>query len=117
MENLKAGQKYTFVGYNDFGFVYCQQITLEKAEEKPYAQYEKVLFLTYRAKKQRIFRRKVILPCDRFIIWEGWVSPNVNIWGPTENGVSRSKFLSFSSEYLEEALASVEQKPVLAKVS
>lgn len=117
MLNLIPGKKYTFVGFSEFGFPFSIQFVLIDVQVKKYAQYENIPHLIIRPKNCRSLRIKRIFPEDRFIIWEGWVKPNVNIWESTENGMSQSRHLSFSSGYLRDALVSVAQEPVLAKVS
>lgn len=118
MVNLIPGKKYTFVGFSEFGFPLSIQFVLNEIQIKKYAQYENIPHLIIRPKKCRSLRVKRIFPEDKFIIWEGWINPNVNMWDTSDkNGFAQSKFISFSDGYLKEALTSVEQNPILAKVS
>ena len=83
---------------------------LEHGKRK-YAQYENSILICYVQKGKRKIRGLRFNGKENFIIWKGFVNPNVDIFsnGPVSD-------LSFSSSHLEKALNSVEQKPLIKKL-
>lgn len=116
---LEIGKTYTMVKYGEFGFPYKVQFKLIGKEVKPYAQYQESLVLMFIEKGKRKQKGIRVHGNNRFAIWEGFVSPNVEMFNAPEAGsipaitVRKSFGSSFDSSYMERALNSVEQKPLV----
>jgi hypothetical protein len=93
--------------------LYKQQINLKEVIEKPYAQYPKIHLLHFVPKGKRTLYGKNIFPNDRIVIWPGWVNPHTEMWEAAENNITKSKYLSFSDDYIKDAISSVEEKPII----
>lgn len=120
LKKLEVGQKYTIASYGAFGFAYSIQFELVEVQAKPWAQYRETVVLVFKQKGKRKLRQLRFYDYSRFIVWAGYVEPNVSMWateGERENGVTfKRSFESFSNEYLERALASVKQEPLFTKL-
>jgi hypothetical protein len=120
VEKLEGGKRYTLVKYNDFGFPCATQITLVSAEVKPYAQYDKNdnLKLVFKKKGGRKLLATNIHGISAALIYEGWVDVNTEMC-PNEYSRSGSGLLvgrslmCFDSQYMDNALTSLEQKPLV----
>lgn len=115
---LEIGKMYTIWKYGEFGFPVCLQFKLTKTEVKPYAQYRESLVIMFIQKGKRKERGiRLHGDANRFAIWEGLVNPNAEMYNNPEtyNGVTITKSfgMSFSPEYMDRALASVPQKPLI----
>lgn len=117
MITLKPGLQYTLVKYGEIGFVFAVKMTLAEIRVESYAQYPETTMLVFKQKGKRKLRGLRLMPRDRFIIWEGWVDPNVDIYARTVDtsfgpNTGFESFLSFSEEYMTRALASVPAPPL-----
>ena len=115
---LKQGEKYTVVGFTDFGYPYSIQFRLIKAEVESYAQYDESLNLIFRKKNARKHNScLVFLPKQEFIIWEGWVNPDVDMWKGNkeikEDMIIREALFPFDHQYLKNAIESVDKDPII----
>jgi hypothetical protein len=116
---LEVGKKYTLASMGEFGFPHAMNFVLTKIDFEKYAQYNDAVKIQYKGKGKRLERAQWLLPYSQVIIWPGWVSPNVEMYGEAEPGktpgvtVSRSKFLSFDKGYMGIARASVEGEPLV----
>jgi hypothetical protein len=116
---LEIDKTYTIFSYNDFGFAYAFTFKLVKVEVKPYAQYRESMVIHYiRKGKRKAQGVRFHGDINRFAIWEGIVNPNVEMFNAPvsySNGVTvqRSYGMSFSPCYMETALKSVPQEPMI----
>lgn len=114
--DLKIGEKYTIVRYSDLGFLFSVQLTVQKTDTVPWAQYAETVILWYRKKFERKPKGMRFCPRDQFLVFSGWVEVNTDMWvekGTSGAGFATKKSLpSFSQEYLKRALASVPAKPL-----
>jgi hypothetical protein len=116
---LEIGNTYTIFSYNDFGFAYAFFFKLVKVEVKPYAQYRESMVIHYiRKGKRKAQGVRFHGDTNRFAIWEGIVNPNTEMFNEpsiSSNGVTvqKSYGMSFSPVYMERALKSVPQNPII----
>ncbi|MNW53039.1 hypothetical protein D3C74_305820 [compost metagenome] len=81
-ERLEINHKYTLLFFDDLtGFPVAIQLTMMKVFVAPAAQYEEALYLTIRLKKHRRATEIIIIPNKTFIIWEGYINIDTNMWG------------------------------------
>ncbi|WP_346835859.1 hypothetical protein [Paenibacillus polymyxa] len=80
-EILKTKQRYTLLFYDDLtGFPVATQLTMQKVFVAPASEYEEALYLTFRVKNQRRGTEVILNPNKTFIIWEGYINIDTNIW-------------------------------------
>ncbi|CCC86352.1 hypothetical protein PPM_p0202 (plasmid) [Paenibacillus polymyxa M1] len=80
-EILKTKQRYTLLFYDDLtGFPVATQLTMQKVFVAPASEYEEALHLTFRVKNQRRGTEVILNPNKTFIIWEGYINIDTNIW-------------------------------------
>ncbi|MCK5073276.1 MAG: hypothetical protein KAQ98_07600 [Bacteriovoracaceae bacterium] len=122
--DLKQGNKYTLVIQGEFGFLNAIQFTFEAVNFAKYAQYNDSAALIFLPKRKRKLRQIQFYGNKSFILWEGWQNPDTEIFGrstPKSEGgpfsitVSKSKYSSFDSGYLEDALKSVPVAPLISR--
>lgn len=115
--NLQQGKKYTIWFFNDFGFPCTMQIRLVKVEVRPYAQYPEVVVLSCVPKGKRNAWSTVIKPGQNFIVWLGWIEVKADMYVKSEitkEGYTvRESRLCFDQVYMEDAINSVEEKPIV----
>lgn len=117
---LKTGAKYTLVGFSEFGFPYQVQMILSRIVIEPYAQYPVSYLLIFKQQGKRKERQIRFYDMKKFIVWEGWVYPNTEMYvsrslkdyesGPVE--ISKS-WVCFDQRYLTCALLSVDREPFI----
>ncbi len=117
---LKVGQKYTVVGMGDFGFPYQFQMVLEEVRVEPYAQYPVSFLVIFKPRGKRLSRQLRFYGTNPLIVWEGWVAANTDMYpfkstkdydsGPV---TMRTGYPCFDSRYMQNALDSVAQRPVI----
>ncbi|WP_145949574.1 hypothetical protein [Paenibacillus sp. Y412MC10] len=116
-KKLEECRKYTLMMIDDLtGFPVSIQLTVNKAVVEPYAQYPEALHLNYRAKRRRSDSTLVFLPNRSFIIWEGHINVDSNMWGNasrTASGVitRRAKYRPNDKRFLSEGVASTDMVP------
>ena len=106
------GRKYTLVKFNDFGFPYSMPFTAHDFRIQPYAQYPETGLLVIKPKGKRNLRGIRIYPHSKFLIFKGWVDPDVEMYRDydfSDDGQVECKksLLCFASEYMEIARNSV----------
>lgn len=80
-EILRTKQRYTLLFYDDLtGFPVATQLTMQKVFVAPASEYEEALYLTFRVKNQRRGTEVILNPNKTFIIWEGYINIDTNIW-------------------------------------
>lgn len=119
--SLQEGEKYTMWWFGNFGFPTCLHIKVKAVECRKYAQYDQSIRLEFVKKGGRRACELNFLPMEAVVIWPGWIDVNAEMYGKAEekeNGVtvSRSKFLSYDRQYVQEALKSTSIKPVVYQV-
>ncbi|GAA0854114.1 hypothetical protein ABER99_20520 [Paenibacillus glucanolyticus] len=117
---LKDSSKYTILMFDDLtGFPISIQITLSKAAIASFAQYPEALYLDYRVKRRRTNSQFVFLPNKSFIIWDGHIDVDTNMWGKWTRpsvasiNVRRSKYNKLDKQYLVDGVNSTEQQPII----
>ena len=115
---LKVGNLYTLFRYNDFGFPSSLQFKLTEMKIEPWAQYRQSLVLIFIPKGKRKERVIRFYGENRLAIWEGFVNPNTDIFSAPvikdEIAVQKSLDSCFSGTFMERALNSVVQKPLIS---
>ena len=120
---LEVDKKYTIVGMGEFGFPYQFQMTLIEVRWEPYAQYQESALLIFRVPRKRNLRQVRFYNSRPFIVWEGWVSPDTEMYpfqkvkdyGTSGMVTLRSGFPCFDPRYMQIALDSVKQPPVAVR--
>lgn len=107
--DLQPGGRYTLVFHNEFGFPIAQRVTFCGYAMRTYAQYSDVvqLAVVYRSGKQQWL--KLFIGYESLLIFKGWQElPESVVWLPpraTSSGTALvSKYESFSSQYIDDAL-------------
>lgn len=100
---LEVGRKYTLVKFTDYGFPYAVQFKPKAFVIKPYAQYPETAYLQFRAKGMQRDNTIRIMPTDKFLIFRGWVKPDVDMY----KGMGES-LVCFADEYIDIARNSIE---------
>lgn len=118
---LSVGQRYTIASMGDFGFCNSTQFTLEAIRVGRYAQYDHCVELIVKPKGKRNLRSIQFYGCKVFALWAGWVAVNTDAFGaPTQEGpviARRSRYLSCDERFLTDAIASVQQRPLISCLS
>lgn len=127
MERLKElvpGKRYTLVAFGEMGFLYQIQMTLQEVRVQPYAQYPVSYCLVFVPERKRTARMVRFYDDVRFIVWDGWVYPNTEMWvsketkfyeveGKEERVDCKQSWLCFDQKYLTRAKLSVEKEPLM----
>ncbi len=121
LRDLKPAEKYTIVRFGEMGFLFSVQLTLIRVDIKPFAQYPESVVLVFRKKCGRAPSGLRFLPNDDFLVYEGWVNVNTEMYvsssvSPTGMNCKQS-LLSFDREYLMIAKRSVGKEPLFEKIS
>ena len=116
---LEIGKMYTIFKYGEFGFPIAFSFKATKVDVSPYAQYRESLSIWYiRKGKRKTHGMRFHGDTNRFAIWEGVVNPDAEMFNApmsSSNGVTVQKScgMSFSPCYMETALKSVPQNPII----
>ena len=118
-KKLVPGKKYTLVAMSEFGFPYKVHMTLVEAKVEPYAQYKESLVIYFKKARGRRVYGVRFYGIKEFLIWEGFVNPDTNMYGQVEDRgdgviVKTSRYRCFDSRYLYDAIESMKTKPVVA---
>lgn len=116
LTQLQTGKRYTIVRQGSMGFVYSEHIELVEVTNEPWAQYQETIRLIYKLKGKRNLRQTRFCPRDSYLVWEGWLSVNTDIFVETteENGfIVRKSLGSCDREYFERAKRSVNTSPFI----
>ncbi|WP_240416537.1 hypothetical protein [Paenibacillus periandrae] len=120
VKKLEASRKYTLLMIDDLtGFPYAVHLTLVSASIEQYAQHSEALYFTYRAKHRRSDSLLVFLPNKSFVIWEGHIDVDTNMWGAAKQvspqiTVARSKYGKFDKRYIDNGVESSGQEPYVS---
>ncbi|QNR70169.1 hypothetical protein IAQ67_14450 [Paenibacillus peoriae] len=117
-ERLEVNQRYTLLFYDDLtGYLVATQLTMQKVFVASAAQYEEALYLTFRVKKQRRVTEVIFNPNKTFIIWEGYIDIDTNIWlkATKKDGIIRkmTKYGKDDECILNDGLKSAEKEPFI----
>lgn len=121
LEALQSEQeeKFTLLSFCEFGLPYVIQFRLVKAEVDSYAQYDEAFFITARKKRARNPILLRFLPHEEFVIWKGWINPNLRIYDiKSETSfvqVRRGRYSSFDNRYLLDCLEATQEAPIIRK--
>lgn len=117
VDKLDVGKQYTLVSMGEFGFPYAIQMKLTGVEATKYAQYDDAVQIDFIVKGKRKETGIRFYGSKKLVIWEGFVNPNVEMYGAAKvsNGmtVRESKWSSFDPRYIQTAINSVEQTPIV----
>ena len=117
MESLKklVGEKVTIWKSSELGFGWSKKGVITEVEFGPYAQYEQAAFICFKPHRARKVRKLVLLPGARFMVWKGYHDVDTSIFGEEQKHggvtVQKSKALSSSSFWMEQAAGSVSTRP------
>lgn len=106
-KNLESGKRYTVFGMSEWGFPYQMHITLLEVQFTSYAQYNEAVKIIFKRKGGRSVYGKTYYGSNTCFVFEGWVTVDTEMF---KGG--NTSYASFDDRYMEEALASVNQKPV-----
>lgn len=116
LEESKS-ERITLLMLGEFGFPAVSNTTVHEVKIGSYAQYDEAIFLIHRPARKRKYFRKVILPYQSFVIWEGWEKVDTDMYKPgvVRNGMvmQESKYSSFDKRYLLDSLNSVKKAPLV----
>ena len=113
IQNMQ-GKKITIVGFNMLGFPFSWPVTVYNVRQGKYAQYDNSVLIGFipKGKMKPVYRMVNSQNDGGWIIYEGWINPDVEPFPiKTESG-GKSSLASFSDEYLVTALKSVSQEPI-----
>ena len=107
---LVPGRKYTLVYLSDFGFPIAEKITFHGYTLTTYAQHADVVRMNYTPYRKRSPRGRLFCGSSSLLIFNGWqVLPeqatHETLKEDEKVKITRSKYESFSSSYIEDAAA------------
>lgn len=107
LNTLNQGDKITICGMGEFGFPYVIQAKFERAEVKPWAQYDTTISFVFTPKGKRNARGLRIYDNTRITIYKDWIDLKDNGFTESkneENGVtiSASRYSSFDHRYIND---------------
>lgn len=114
--NLQIGKRYTVIRQNDMGFIFASHVEITGIKNEPYAQYGESIRLVFKLKGKRNLRQMRFLPHNLYLVWEGWLAVNTEMYieSSQENRFTVQKSLrSFDPEYFERAKRSVSHSPII----
>lgn len=106
---LVPGCKYTLVYLSDFGFPIAEKITFHGYTLTTYAQHADVVRMNYTPYRKRSTRSRLFCG-DSLLIFNGWQdlpesATHETLKEDEKIKITRSKYESFSSSYIEDAAA------------
>jgi hypothetical protein len=113
-----VGKKATIFKYSEFGFAHSIECEILKVYKKDYAQYNDLIHVEYKPKRKRCTYVWRLHDYATFAVFAGHVALNTDMFVNSKetNGlVMRESLLSFSDGYLDIALASTIQNPLLVQ--
>lgn len=118
--NLEVGKRYTVIVENDMGFgVKAVQFTFHSSKLGRFAQYEHAVEVIFTPKKKRNLHSIKFYGKKDFALFEGWVDVNTDPFSaPEDQGimvVTRMKYSSCDSRFMDDAIASVKATPLFIK--
>lgn len=113
---LVPGRKYTLVYLSDFGFPIAEKITFHGYTLTTYAQHADVVRMNYTPYRKRSTRSRLFCG-DSLLIFNGWQdlpesATHETLKEDEKIKITRSRYESFSSSYIEDAAALLKD-PVL----
>ena len=117
---LKEGQRYTVVKMGDMGFCYSVQLELVEKRVEPWAQYAESVLLIFKQKSKRNLRQLRFVERDDFLVYEGWVEANTEMFVEEDNSgpmTIKKSLASCDIEYLLRAKRSVAKAPLIEQIS
>jgi len=115
---MEVGKKYTIAFMNDFGYCSCVQVKLTGVEARSYAQYNDALHLKFRKPRQKKDRGVILYSRKSFVIYDGWVDVDQNMWGESQvsessqSVVTRAKYMSCDIRNLTDIIDSSDVEPL-----
>ena len=106
---LVPGRKYTLVYLSDFGFPIAEKITFHGYTLTTYAQHADAVRMNYTPYRKRSTRSRLFCG-DSLLIFNGWQdlpesATHETLKEDEKIKITRSKYESFSSSYIEDAAA------------
>ena len=117
---LQVFQKYTLVKMGDMGFCFSIQFELVERRAEPWAQYTETMLLIFKEKRKRNLRQVRLLKRDDFLIYDGWVDVNTEMFVEEDTSgpfTVRKSLMSCDIEYLLRAKRSVPKPPLIEQIS
>jgi hypothetical protein len=117
---LKEGQRYTVVKMGDMGFCFSVQFELVEKRIEPWAQYAESVLLIFKQKGKRNLRQIRFINRDDFLVYEGWVEANTEMFVEEDKSgpfTVKKSLLSCDIEYLLRAKRSVTKAPLIEQIS
>jgi hypothetical protein len=117
---LQTGNKYTLVKMGDMGFCFSVQFELVEKRIEPWAQYAESALLIYKQKGKINLRQIRILERDDFLVYEGWVEANTEMYVEEDRSgpfIVKKSLMSCDIEYLLRAKRSVQKQPLIEQIS
>lgn len=113
---LVPGRKYTLVYLSDFGFPIAEKITFHGYALTTYAQHADAVRMNYTPYRKRSIRSRLFCG-DSLLIFNGWQdlpesATHETLKEDEKIKITRSRYESFSSSYIEDAAALLKD-PVL----
>lgn len=113
--NLVPEQKYTICKMGEFGFPISWKIILKSVKVGPYAQYKDSVVLMFVPKgKRKVAGMRLHGDYQQFMIFEGHVDLDTEMFVKNYSDGSKSSLESFSPDYMIRALNSTSQKPIIS---
>ena len=113
--NLVPEQKYTICKMGEFGFPISLKIILKSVKVGPYAQYKDSVVLMFVPKgKRKVAGMRLHGDYQQFMIFEGHVDLDIEMFVKNYSDGSKSSLESFSPDYMIRALNYTSQKPIIS---
>ena len=117
---LIVGQRYTVVKMGDMGFCFSVQFELVEKRVEPWAQYAESVVLIFKQKNKRNLKQIRFTGRDDFLVYEGWVEANTEMFVEEDKSgpfTVRKSLSSCDIEYLLRAKRSVPKAPLIEQIS
>lgn len=117
---LVPGRKYTLVYLSEFGFPIAEKITFHGYTLTTYAQHADVVRLTYTQYRKRSTRGRLFCGSSSLLIFNGWqelpeTATHETLKEDEKVKITRSRYESFSSSYIEDAAALLKDPVMIFK--
>lgn len=125
IRSLIIDHKYTLVTFNFKGYPYQEHIYAFKLSCDSHDRYSEAYYLRYKRRKSVGKGGAIWLhEGKQFIIWEGWVNPDVQMAVASfykDNNSGHVKLLKcykpYNARYLQRAKLSIAQKPIVENIN
>lgn len=117
---LVPGRKYTLVYLSDFGFPIAEKITFHGYALTTYAQHADAVRMNYTPYRKRSTRGRLFCGSSSLLIFNGWqelpeTATHETLKEDEKVKITRSRYESFSSSYIEDAAALLKDPVMIFK--